>query len=171
MVKRIIAIGGEPGTGKTKLVKDMMKDFTLTPFSYGLVRGEYDKYKNVYFIGVYDNSVFQGTDKLSMAVQPHFIKFLNYTDGIVIFEGDRLFNNKLFSTEYPFIKIVLTASKETLDERHKQRGDNQTERFLNSRTTKINNIIKTNPDIILLNNEGDNDENINIIKKYIYDIK
>ena len=166
MVKKVIAIGGEPATGKSTLVRELMKDYTLSQFKYGLVRGKYDELQNVYFIGVFDGDTFEGTDKLSMGVQPDFVKFLKYCNGIVIFEGDRLFNNKLFSNDFPFIKIVLTASNDTKDRRHKERGDNQSQVFLSSRITKIDNIIKSHPDTIILQNE-DSDITINKIKEYI----
>jgi hypothetical protein len=167
MVKRIIAIGGEPGTGKTKLMKDVMKDYTLTPFNYGLIKGEYDDYKKVYFIGVFDGSKFEGSDKISIKFYNDFIEFLNQVEGVVVFEGDRLFSKRVLATQYPFIKLVLTASKETMDTRYKLRGVFQAERFNHLKTKSLHNIIKTYDDIVFLNNEGDNTENINIIKDYI----
>ena len=75
MANRIIAIGGEPASGKTTLMKSILKNFSLKKFKYGFVRGYYND--NIYFIGIYNNDVFSGTDKLSMAVQPHFVKFCN----------------------------------------------------------------------------------------------
>ena len=66
----IIAIGGVPASGKSTLMKKVIKEYKpLKTFKYGLIRGLYDKEKNLYFIGIYDDSVFCGTDKLSMAVQ------------------------------------------------------------------------------------------------------
>lgn len=167
MLEKVIAIGGEPGTGKTKLIKDIMNDFTLTPFSYGYVKGLYDEYKKVYFIGVYDGSIFDGTDRLSRKAITDFTKFLDYADGIVVFEGDTLFNNKLLMMNYPFIKLVLTASNEVKGMRLLLKGNNLTEGFIQRKTTKLNNIIKAHPDIVILNNDGNNTENINIIKNYI----
>ena len=167
MLEKVIAIGGEPGTGKTKLVKDIMNDFTLTPFSYGYVKGLYDEYKKVYFIGVFDGSIFDGTDRLSRKAITDFTKFLDYADGIVVFEGDTLFNNKLLLMNYPFIKLVLTASNEVRGIRLQLKGNNQAEGYINKKITKLNNIIKGHPDIVILNNDGDNTENINKIKNYI----
>ena len=167
MLEKVIAIGGEPGTGKTKLVKDIMNDFTLTPFSYGYVKGLYDEYKKVYFIGVFDGSIFDGTDRLSRKAITDFTKFLDYADGIVVFEGDTLFNNKLLLMNYPFIKLVLTASNEVKGIRLQLKGNNQAEGYINKKITKLNNIIKGHPDIVILNNDGDNTENINKIKNYI----
>lgn len=168
MVKRIISIGGEPAVGKTTIVKKVMKDFVLTPFKYGLVRGQYDKVRKVYFIGVFDDTTFEGTDKLSMAVQPDFIKLINYLDGgTIIFEGDRLFNNKLFNNDYPFTKLIITASKEVKDLRHKLRNDSQTETFLKSKKTKIQNIIDTNEDVVIMDNSLEDKQIIDFIKGQI----
>lgn len=164
MVKRIIAIGGEPGTGKTTLIKKVKDNYSTIPFKYGLVRGEYDKERGIYFIGIYDGSTFEGSDKLSMAVNKDFLKFLEYLkDGVVVFEGDRLFNASLFLKEYSFDIYVLTASKSTLEERYKERGSNQTETFLKSRRTKIKNILDNTPNIKVRVNE----DNPNIVNEII----
>ena len=84
MVK-IIAIGGEPATGKTTLVKSILMRFKpLKKFKYGLVQGLYNERLKLYIIGVYDGSIFSGTDKLSMAVQPDFIKLIGKLEGCTI---------------------------------------------------------------------------------------
>lgn len=167
MIDKIIAIGGEPGTGKTELMRQMMRDFTLTPFNYGNLRGMYDEYKKVYFIGVYDGSIFDGTERLSIKANADFVKFLNYADGIVVFEGDRLFTHKTLSLDYPFIKVVLTASNDVKETRLQLKRNNLTQGFIQRKTSKLHNIIKAHPDVLILNNDGDNTENINIIKNYI----
>lgn len=168
MVKRIIAIGGEPASGKTTLIKDIIKDYMpLSTFKYKLVRGLQNKQKNIYFIGIYDSSTFAGTDKLSMAVQPHFFEFLDKVkDSIVIFEGDRLFNQSLFDKHKCKI-IVLKTSQHTLEKRHNSRQDNQTNIFKKAKKTKIQNIINNN-DVILSENNTKND--YNKLKKVIKDL-
>ncbi len=102
-----------------------------------------------------DGNVFQGTDRLSMAVQPDAEKFfsaLEYESNAndhsvnVIFEGDRLFNGKLLdklSEWFPnsFKVLVLTASHDTKEQRHVDRKDDQDDKFKNSRATKISNIM------------------------------
>ena len=100
---KIIAVGGVPATGKTTLIKSILNNFKpLTKFKFGLIQGVRSKLLRIYVIGVYDNSTFAGTDKLSMACQPDFFKFVNKLsdNDLVIFEGDRLFNQSLF--EYKF---------------------------------------------------------------------
>lgn len=171
MVKRVIAIGGEPATGKTTLVREFKSNYPTAPFKFGQVRGEYNKESNLYFIGVFDGSIFEGTDKLSMSVQPDFIKFLNWCEGVVIYEGDRLFNQSLFTLEYPFIKVVLTAEEDTLRRRHNLRGDSQTDTFLKSKRTKINNIMTNNTDIIVLKSETPRYELVEVLKNLLRDVE
>ena len=153
MAQRIIAIGGEPASGKTTLMKKIMRNYApLKNFSFGLVRGTYNLKQNLYFIGIYDDSTFSGTDKLSMAVQPHFFKLLDkLQDATIVFEGDRLFNQSLFD-KYNCDIIVVEADRETLHKRHKKRADNQTEKFKKAKKTKIANIIAKNKVRIMPNN-------------------
>lgn len=157
MAKRIIAIGGEPASGKSTLMKYILKQYKpLKTFKYGLVRGLYNKENNLYFLGIYDNSVFCGTDKLSMAVQPHFLKLIQkLPEATFVFEGDRLFNQSLFDQQECEI-IVIKVTDQTKSERHKQRNDNQTEQFKKSKKTKIKNILKKNK-VTILNNDTEQD--------------
>lgn len=104
MVK-VIAMGGEPATGKTTLMFRLisMADDWQVVKPQKLLDAMYSKKLNLYILGKYanDGNVFQGTDRLSMAVQPDAEKFFSelwYEEGAktnVIFEGDRLFNGKL----------------------------------------------------------------------------
>ena len=158
MVK-IIAMGGEPATGKTTLMFRLisMADDWVTCKPEKLLDAMYSKKLNLYILGKYvnDGNVFQGTDRLSMAVQPDAEKFfsnLAYESNAddhsvnVIFEGDRLFNGKLLdklSSWFPesFKVLVLTASHDTKEQRHVDRKDDQDDKFKNSRATKISNIM------------------------------
>ena len=157
----IIAIGGVPASGKSTLMKKVIKEYKpLKTFKYGLIRGLYDKEKNLYFIGIYDDSVFCGTDKLSMAVQPHFFKLIDkLPEARFVFEGDRLFNQSLFD-KYDCEIVVLNANEETIEQRHKQRSDNQTDRFKRAKQTKINNILNKNEVTVLDNNTEQDAENL-----------
>lgn len=151
MVK-VLAIGGEPCTGKTTLVKNYIKSSRLAfkRMRVGkLLDLLYNEECKVYVLGIYEDQIgtFQGTDKLSMAVQPDAVEFFNgLTEGKVIFEGDRLFNAKMLgflSDKFSdsFKVLVLSAPQEVLNERHETRGDDQDDKFKTSRRTKINNIL------------------------------
>jgi broad-specificity NMP kinase len=156
MVK-IIAMGGEPATGKTTLMFKLisMADDWKICKPQKLLDAMYSEKLNLYILGKYanDGNVFQGTDRLSMAVQPDAEKFfmeLDYenADVNVIFEGDRLFNLKLLdklATVFPttFKVLVLRVKDSTLDQRHIDRKDDQDDKFKNSRKTKISNIMSS----------------------------
>lgn len=142
---KCVAVGGVPATGKTTLMRKIIK--LLRPkheLSFGLVRGML--VNDVAILGVYkDNEIFAGTDKLSMAVQNHFDKYVAKKHKHLMFEGDRLFtkNNLLNLTSTHNTRIIiLQADDETLHKRHIDRNDTQNEKFLKSRKTKIQNIIK-----------------------------
>jgi tRNA A37 threonylcarbamoyladenosine biosynthesis protein TsaE len=173
MANRIIAIGGEPATGKTSLMRTLIKRLTiadnmpLRTFKYGLIQGLYSKQDKLYIIGIYDESLFSGTDKLSMAVQPVFLDLTNaLEDSTIIFEGDRLFNQSLFNERKCDI-IILQADDITKKLRHKNRQDNQTDKFLKAKKTKIKNI-KENNNTKILSNNNDVEREANL--SYIMDL-
>ena len=150
---KVIAMGGEPATGKTTLMFKLisMADDWQIVKPQKLLDAMYSKKLNLYILGKYanDGNIFQGTDRLSMAVQPDAERFFSElwdANTNVIFEGDRLFNAKLldklahtFPTEFKI--IILRVKNSTLDQRHIDRKDDQDDKFKNSRKTKISNIM------------------------------
>jgi len=143
---KCLAIGGEPATGKTTLMREVLKMVKPSKkFKYGLLRGYIEPFANVSVLGIYEHQeVFAGTDKLSMAVQKDFDKFVQLKTKNIIFEGDRLFTKKnlLYLTKnYETRIIILKNEKKIIASRHINRGDNQSETFKKSRHTKISNII------------------------------
>lgn len=144
----IIALGGEPATGKSTLTKKLMKGFgmpktTAEPYQKIL---RFHQKDNLYFFGVYDDDaqVFSGTDRLAMNVQPVAVDFVkNLKNSVVFFEGDRLFSNSFLEVcaDHADLKIIfLKANHEVLSQRHVDRQDNQPEQFLKAKKTKLNNI-------------------------------
>jgi len=141
---KCVAIGGVPATGKTTLMTNIINLLQPTKqFKFGLLRG-YIK-ENVSILGVYKiGDVFGGTDKLSMAVQKDYETYIDKVIMDCIFEGDRLFTKKNLLNlcmKYETKIIVLENDNNTLEFRHQQRGDNQSNKFIKGRTTKINNIL------------------------------
>jgi hypothetical protein len=150
----VIAMGGEPATGKTTLIFKLisMADDWKVCKPQKLLDAMYSEKLNLYILGKYENdgNVFQGTDRLSMAVQPDADKFfseLHYenADINVIFEGDRIFNSKMLerlADLFPdsFKVLILEATHKTKEQRHVDRNDDQDDKFKNSRKTKISNI-------------------------------
>lgn len=143
MLHKCVAIGGQPATGKTTLVKNILKKFTYQNFKYGLLRGHFIKDKNLVIMGIYNEEIFCGTDKLSMAVNKDFLKYVKLNKRNILFEGDRLFslNNIEYIKQYYETNIILLENDEkTLNHRHQERNDSQSDKFLKGRKTKINNI-------------------------------
>jgi dephospho-CoA kinase len=145
MVK-IIAIGGEPGAGKTTFMREIIKRTNVEP--------KYNEYKlvpylqkdNIYILGKYEEGTFQGTDRMSMAVQPAAVSFLDTLpeNSVVLYEGDRLFNNSFLEhcdNKFDLRIIYLKTSKEVRVQRCKDRGSEQNDTWLAGRETKVNNIL------------------------------
>ena len=141
---KCIAIGGIPATGKSTIVEQFFLNHSYwNEFKYKKLRGHYNKELNLFILGVYGESKFGGTDKLSMAVQPDFESYVraNHNKANILFEGDRLFslNNINFLEKYYDLHVGIITSKHTKN-RHITRNDKQSEKFIKGRITKINNI-------------------------------
>lgn len=147
-MRKIVAIAGRPGTGKTTIMRKFMEPHYWERCSPAkLVETMYCLELDVHILGKYeDGEVFAGTDKLSMACQPEVTKWLKETNSDVIYEGDRLTGTKFYdallelaNTKVTF--LVLSTDEETLTKRYEERGSEQNETFLAGRASKINNIL------------------------------
>ena len=140
---KCIAIGGVPATGKSTLVKEILKRYSYQNFKFGLLRGHFINELNLVIMGIYNNDIFCGTDRLSMAVNKDFIKYVLLKKRNILFEGDRLFslnNLELIKKHYKTHIILLENDPLLLEKRHKERNDKQSEKFIKGRYTKIRNI-------------------------------
>lgn len=145
MAVKVVYIAGVPASGKSTMIKKLRsllfgKD---SAFKYGKCRGIKSENGQFYMLGVYDGSMFEGTDKLPMDVINDAIAFVNElkqkTEKFVVFaEGDRLFNYR-FLNETKATLLLIDASEEELLARHLVRGDTQPETFLKSRRSKVEN--------------------------------
>lgn len=140
--KAILLIGA-CGSGKTWVMKSLLKRLDLKPCKFNLIRFMSDgKYC---ILGKYDGSKFEGSDRLSMGVAKDFKPFkelADKNDWTVICEGDRFTNSKFINVFEPFIiKIKDDGAKGRL-----KRKSNQTERQIKSIQTRINNI-KSDKDV------------------------
>lgn len=156
---KLIAIGGEPGSGKTTLMRAIIKQLRglafCMVFDKLLVYNEYPRL-DLALIGDYSDpaQTFAGTDRLSMAVQPKFLEYLRLENlraahdstyhRTVLFEGDRLFNKSVFEFclqhGIPFEIVRLVTSPETRQKRCALRNSNQNPTFLKSRITKVESV-------------------------------
>ena len=149
---KLIGVIGEPATGKTTLLRYVLQRLgnDYQPFKFGrLLYGR--QYKGgLYVLGIYaDNETFGGTDRLSMAVQPVAIRFLNKvpTNAVVLFEGDRLTRvGFLGAAGRDRLRLFLVeASPQEKLRRHRARRDTQSVQFHRSRATLIRRISDTFP--------------------------
>ena len=144
---KVIAIGGEPGSGKSTLMKKIIEKYEWNKVYDKVKLVPYLQYGSNYILGKYDEGeTFSGTDRMSMAVQPEAIKFLESLDknSVVLFEGDRLFTASFLEdclSKYDLEMIYLQTESEIRKERYKLRGSNQNETWLRGRESKLSNIL------------------------------
>jgi len=140
---KIVAIGGVPGTGKTVLMKRCIRK--LGPFKskkIGTIECLLNSKKKLLILGRYDDAdgYAQGTDMLSMSVQPEAEELVEDGKYHILFEGDRLFNVKFLvhCKKHADLNIfVLSAPEDLLAERYAKRGSTQSETFRRSRYSKV----------------------------------
>lgn len=162
---KIVILAGEPATGKSTIMRRILPA-NKKRFKYGKVHGYMSGV--TCYLGLYEGGVFDGTDRLAMSVQPHakkLVQKLVKSDkcSCIVFEGDRLFNDKFLSflSSVADIKLfVIYASEETLHRRHKERKDNQSEVWLKGRKTKIDRLAEKYNAIKLVNEDMDDSTTI-----------
>lgn len=144
---KVVAIGGEPGSGKTTLMKRLVGHFAVQPKYSEVKLVPYLQNDNIYILGKYeDDQVFAGTDRMSMAVQPEAIKFLATlpADSVVLYEGDRLFTASFLEycyNNYDLSIVYLSTKKMIRQARYEERGSTQDATWLQGRESKIANIL------------------------------
>jgi broad-specificity NMP kinase len=147
-MRKLIAVGGQPGTGKTTLFRKFMEAHTWEKVEpKKMLPALYCKELDLYILGKYeDGETFAGTDRLSMAVQPIAQEFVTETKSNILFEGDRIFNQSFleFAMNQPETDlqvVYLKVPDATLKQRYVDRGSDQSETFLKGRATKYSNLL------------------------------
>jgi broad-specificity NMP kinase len=147
-IRKIVAVGGQPGTGKTTLFRKFIESkewIEVEPAK--LVSALYNQERDLYILGKYqEGETFAGTDRLSMAVQPPLQEWIASHNCNILFEGDRVFNQSFleFAMGLPNTElqvVYLKTTKEVLEQRYKDRGSDQSEQFLRGRETKYSNLL------------------------------
>jgi len=150
-MRKLIALGGLPATGKSTIMKKFMEGLEWKRSEpQKLVVTMYNEKHDLHIVGDYSDPTekFPGLDRLSMAVQPEAIKWIQETKSNILFEGDRLFTSSFLETAAQLVdmsqlelKIVFISADPLLVEtRHKDRQDTQSEKFIKGRETKLDNI-------------------------------
>lgn len=154
---KLTLIGGLPVSGKTTIMNRIRKKLVAcNQKHHGLLR--YEEYENHIIFGIYAGNMFDGTDKLSMAVQKDALDFLNHNTKKVLIEGDRLFNAKFIQGAIDMgyavdIQICVVDSLPEILKRYRKRGKIQASKFIKGRHTKIMNIMMKFPHTTLNTNE------------------
>lgn len=154
---RVIAIGGMPASGKTTLMRALMKRIgvdTGTTYTVPLLKWHETLAGDVKVMGDYTAKAgtFGGTDRLSMACQEYARRQMEGWQAsretrAVLFEGDRLVAPGFLealkgSGRFEMSLWVLETSHETRAQRSQQRGDTQSETWKKGRKTKLENLKK-----------------------------
>lgn len=147
-MRKLIAVGGQPGTGKTTLFRKFMEKYTWEKVEpKKMLPALYCKELDLYILGKYeDGETFAGTDRLSMAVQPVATEFVKETTSNILFEGDRIFNQSFLEMamdlkDVDLQVVYLKVPDATLKQRYADRGSDQSETFLKGRATKYSNLL------------------------------
>jgi hypothetical protein len=133
-----ILLVGCCGSGKTWVMRQVIKHFKLDKKAKaGLIRFQTDGKLSV--LGKYDGGLFEGSDRLSMAVMKDcamFEKVRAKNEMIVVCEGDRFTNKTFVETCKPYIiKLLDDGSAGRI-----ARKSNQSERHIKSIRTRVENI-------------------------------
>jgi hypothetical protein len=133
-----ILVIGACGSGKTWVMKSLIKTYKLkTPAKAGMIKFKTNKVISV--LGVYDGTVFEGSDKLSMAVMRdcQLWETVRENNGMIgICEGDRFTNKTFIGICNPYIiKITDNGQKGRA-----KRKSTQSDRHLKAIQTRVSNI-------------------------------
>jgi hypothetical protein len=151
---KVIGYIGEPAAGKSTKMREIMTTLGEgTRKKEGLVCYHlFPKSKSV-VVGIYDEKVFSGTDRLSMGVAVKFREWASkftsedYSDWTLYWEGQRFSTSPMFDFFYDNFDTTIylvEASPEVLKERHAAR-DNQKESFLKGARTRVLNLASKYP--------------------------
>lgn len=146
-MKRVVYLIGEPGAGKTTLMRELVAPWEpivhAKPFAHIEYLTQYANGERVVQIGK-DRGTFSGTDALSMGVQRNAVSWLYVCEyDTILAEGDRLANDGFFAAAQAVGGLVLVhvATPSSICEaRRKARGP-QNEAWVRGRITKVEKLL------------------------------
>lgn len=145
----VIMIIGEPCVGKSKLMQRLLSGNRSWLFEKPKWLPHHFCYEDkIAILGRYDEEhQFPGTDRLSMAVQPKALDWIDTLDAnLVIMEGDRLGNismmEELVERGHNLSVYLLDVKPSLLSKRRAAERPEQDGKFVQSRNTKIRNIVR-----------------------------
>lgn len=154
---KIVYYIGQPGTGKTTLMRGILAEYRKVEedefVEDGVVKYHRFNKQKVIVLGIYDEGTFAGTDRWTKAAGPKFRQWLldnreTYSDWTCLGEGERLSNapnmDAMFNEES--MKLVcLEVSEEELERRRASRNNTQNESWMKGMRTRIENLCKAYP--------------------------
>lgn len=181
-MKRIIAIGGEPLTGKSTLVLWVMNELMNpngTCFTYGLLKGYVSHERRLVVLGRYKREEGPlGTDALSKNVLSDALDFLESFDRsfqhadqmTVLFEGSRMFNGSFLRAcrdRCPDTRlVVLKTTREILEPRRFAQKISQNE-LRRVRSTLYSVVATLGARHFMSDNEEDMERNVRTLIKML----
>lgn len=151
--KAITVLIGEPCTGKSAIVRRLVAGWAFNEIKW---TPHYHSPNGLTCVlgRDYEHAAqqFPGTDRLSMAVQPHALEFIENTHfRHYVIEGDRLGNRSFISAlimKGYRVRLLCTATDPKVLYARRRRERNQSQRFLKATKTKVDNIRREYPSIL-----------------------
>jgi len=143
----IIMIGGIPCSGKSTLMRSLIQEMGSHEDVEPMKLFPCQKHGDTLVVGRYPvGETFGGTDKISYGAISKFRDFIEQESSKhkhIILEGDRFCRAKDIEwllSEHDAKVYILKVSPEVESERHTIRGDEQSEKWLQTRRSLINNL-------------------------------
>lgn len=174
----IVMIGGVPCSGKSTLMRNIIKSMGSHEDVEPMRLFPCQKHNDILVVGRYPvGETFGGTDRISYGAISKFRDFIeqeNTKHKHILIEGDRFFRAadiEWLLSEHDVKVFILKISSEVEKQRHIDRGDTQSETWLQTRRTLINNL-QTN--FVIMNDlnirETNTSEMLDEVKKEIFDL-
>lgn len=134
--RQCVLLTGACGVGKTWVMRQLLRGEVQHRKLGKVVWAETE---DLIVVGKYDGTVFEGSDRLSMAVMSDVSMFLSYvrrSGKMAVFEGDRFTNSKFIEKADPVVIRIEGDGKSG----RLRRGTNQSERHLKAIQTRVGNL-------------------------------